>query len=73
LKFTLFLVGRDHLIIEAGKRINAPTGMYLFMDTNGVVSGFMASQVSGRVDKMDDVTWNFNIGRAEYKLYINLT
>jgi len=73
LKFSLFRVGSDKNLLEAGKLIPSPAGSHLFMDNNGNICGFMNAAVSNRVDKWNDSdrVYNFNVGRTEYKLYID--
>lgn len=70
LKFDIFRVGPDDYIMEHGTLFNSPAGTHYWVDKNGVVVGFFDKFVSQRVDKIDDVNFNFNVGRVEYKLYI---
>lgn len=72
LRFSLFLVGPDRNFIESGKLVSSAAGMHLFVDKNGNVGGFMDASVSNRVDKWGEETFNFNVGRTEYKLFVNM-
>jgi len=74
-RFSLFRVGPDDFVIQEGKLINSPAGTHLFIDKNGFICGFTDSSVSNRIDRWsdNDKTFNFNIGRAEFKLYVEIT
>lgn len=72
LQFSLFLVGPDKNFIESARLIPSPAGTHLFKDKNGNIGGFADAAVSNRVDKWGDEIFNFNVGRIEYKLFINV-